>query len=74
MIVINKKYKLKLLLGTISVSPELAKLLDTLIIMSKPLILLKYIKVQNMINNIIKYKSSLCSLINLFLLNKLKNI
>ena len=35
-IVINKKYKLRLLFDFINVSPELAKLLVTLIIMSKP--------------------------------------
>ena len=35
-IVINKKYKLKLLSVFINESPELAKLLNTLIIISKP--------------------------------------
>ena len=34
---INKKYKLRLLSDSINVNPELAKLLNTLIIMSKPL-------------------------------------
>ena len=45
-IVISKKYKLKLLSDTISVSPELAILLVTLKIMSKPSKSLKYMKVQ----------------------------
>ena len=40
MIVINKKYKLKLS-DLIKVSPEFDKLLMTLIIKSKPLLLLK---------------------------------
>ena len=52
MIVINKKYKLRLLSDFIKVSPELAKLLNTLTIISKPSKLLKYIKQQNIIDNI----------------------
>mgnify|MGYP004294165999 CR=1 FL=1 len=40
-IVISKKYKLRLLLDSIRVNPELAKLLITLIIKSKPWKLLK---------------------------------
>ena len=71
-IVINKKYKLKLLSGSINVNPELAKLLVTLIIISKPSWLLKYIKEIKIIEIAIKKKSSLCSLIKVFLLKRLK--
>ena len=53
-IVINKKYKLKLLSDFMSVSPEFDKLLVTLIIISKPSYLLKYINQQNIIVNNIK--------------------
>ena len=53
-IVINKKYKLKLLSGFMRVKPELARQLITLIMISKVSYLLKYINIQNRIVIIIK--------------------
>ena len=63
----SRKYKLKLLSVCNKVIPEFDKLLNTLIIISSPSKLLKKIKVisTNAVTN--KYKSSLCSLINIFL-------
>ena len=57
-IVINKKYKLKLS-DFINVKPELDKLLKILIIKSKPVLLLKQINVINIIDKMNKYRSSL---------------
>ena len=53
-IVIKRKYKLKLLSDFSVVKPELAKLLNTLIIISKPFKLLKYINSKNIIDTINK--------------------
>ena len=71
-IVINKKYKLKLL-DFIKVSPEFDKLLTTLIIKSKPLLLLRYTKIIKIADKKSKYISSLCSLVKIFL-SKILNI
>ena len=70
-IVINKKYKLKLF-DLIKVRPEFDKLLITLIIKSKPVLLLKYTRMIKIIDKNNKYKSSLCSLIIVFLSKILK--
>ena len=71
-IVINKKYRLKLL-DLIKVSPELDRLLTTLIIKSKPVLLLKYTSIIKIKERNNKYKSSLCSLL-IILLSKILNI
>ena len=71
-IVINKKYKLKSS-DLIKVSPEFDKLLITLIIKSKPLLLLKYTNINKIMDKNNKYKSSLCSLFKTFL-SKIFNI
>ena len=72
-IVINKKYKLKLS-DFIKVRPELDKLLITLIIKSNPLFLLKYTSAIKIVDKASKYKSSLCSLLRVFLSKILKII
>ena len=69
--VINKKYKLKLF-DLIKVKPELDMLLITLIIKSRPVLLLKYTSIIKIIDKNNKYKSSLCSLIKIFLSKMLK--
>ena len=71
-IVINKKYKPRLF-DFIKVNPELDKLLKTLIIKSKPLLLFKYINTIKHIDEKNIYISSLCSLIKVFL-SKILNI
>jgi hypothetical protein len=71
-IVINKKYKLKLS-DFIKVRPELDKLLITLIIKSRPLLLLRYTNNIKITDKNSKYKSSLCSLDKTFLSKILNN-
>ena len=71
MIVINRKYKLKLF-DLIRVNPEFDKLLRMLIIKSSPLLLLNEINIKRITLKNNKYKSSLCSLARVFLSKILK--
>ena len=70
-IVINKKNRVKFS-DLIKVSPELDKLLITLIIKSSPLLLLKYTSIIKIIVRNNKYKSSLWSFLRTFLSKILK--
>ena len=65
-IVMNKKYKLKLS-DLIKVSPELDRLLITLIIKSNPLLLFKYTNIIKIMDKNNKYKSSLWFRVKIFL-------
>ena len=58
-IVISKKYKLRLASGLNNVSPELAKLLNILVIIFKVELSLKETNIKSKINIATKYKSSL---------------
>ena len=71
MIVINRKYKLKLF-DLIRVNPEFDKLLRMLIIKSSPLLLLNEINIKRITLKNNKYKSYLCSLARVFLSKILK--